>query len=867
MKSNTANIYIKAKDETKEGINKALKSVDSLATGIANLAKGFLAFQVVDATLGAISNKLGEITEKFSGLNDFENLGFSVDKAYELTEALSLAGMSSDDVLKTIGDLNAKLEEAPDNPKLLKTLKEMGLSLNDIKNGDVSANYEKILDYLSKVENKEKAIAQAREVFGKQAITLVDGAGEERFTRIRDRIKESTDQIRAAAVTTDEYKKNVQELSQIFELELVSAINGPLYALNAVLETLIKTADQGNKTKDAINIEDQIGSWKEFAKDLSSIVNIVGNVTSNFVNLFDILFVGFNNGTKLVTFLGDTFTDVLGSAISDITSKLGKLFDAFVKVYTLDFSGLSNSLDGILDASKTDKAFDNTKKRFDSLVAASVESQQRIFKSLDNISNYKYKITDKSLNETFNKLDKQLKDKNNQVAPGGQNRTGGKSESADSVLNELIKRIEQSYAYEKLYTENSIKLNDLLYSNQKKTLNEYFIEKDALTKKNYYNELNMLNEQLAATRKIMGTAATEKERTKIQEKENELLIKKSKLELDFGLLTQTNDFARTKAQDEYNDKLDEMRAKLKEIAGDFSGANAIRFDVEARNSGKGLNSKDQETNDKLNAQKKILSELQAEASKLSLATSTRNLEEEKLSLLGGNVLSNNKEIVRLRSEELILLEKQKAVLEALASDPANKDNSALKTALLQAQVDLIKFKQDIDPIAKQINDVLSSSIENALGDLINGTKSFKDAFLSVLKSIEQEITKFVAKSLTQELMGGLNKALAPAGGGSSGGGIGGFFSGIFDLFGGARATGGNVEAGKSYLVGENGPEILHTGSSGYVVNNRDTMKNLGVSNSPIVVNIYAQDAQSFRNSRDQIAIQMQNAIASANRNR
>ena len=58
--------------------------------------------------------------------------------------------------------------------------------------------------------------------------------------------------------------------------------------------------------------------------------------------------------------------------------------------------------------------------------------------------------------------------------------------------------------------------------------------------------------------------------------------------------------------------------------------------------------------------------------------------------------------------------------------------------------------------------------------------------------------------------------LAAAVGGMDFGSIG---SAIAGLFGGARATGGPVSAGKTYLVGEQGPELVTMGSSGYVTPN------------------------------------------------
>ncbi|MGH3573605.1 MAG: hypothetical protein ACRDS0_34990 [Pseudonocardiaceae bacterium] len=62
---------------------------------------------------------------------------------------------------------------------------------------------------------------------------------------------------------------------------------------------------------------------------------------------------------------------------------------------------------------------------------------------------------------------------------------------------------------------------------------------------------------------------------------------------------------------------------------------------------------------------------------------------------------------------------------------------------------------------------------------------------------------------------------------SSGGGLGGFFGGLISgiggffssLFGGGRASGGPVFGGQSYLVGENGPEMLHMGGNGFVAPN------------------------------------------------
>jgi hypothetical protein len=52
-----------------------------------------------------------------------------------------------------------------------------------------------------------------------------------------------------------------------------------------------------------------------------------------------------------------------------------------------------------------------------------------------------------------------------------------------------------------------------------------------------------------------------------------------------------------------------------------------------------------------------------------------------------------------------------------------------------------------------------------------------------------------------------------------GGGGGNIFSSLLSGFGGARASGGPVQSGKTYLVGEQGPELVQFGRNGTVIPN------------------------------------------------
>jgi phage-related minor tail protein len=67
----------------------------------------------------------------------------------------------------------------------------------------------------------------------------------------------------------------------------------------------------------------------------------------------------------------------------------------------------------------------------------------------------------------------------------------------------------------------------------------------------------------------------------------------------------------------------------------------------------------------------------------------------------------------------------------------------------------------------------------------------------------------------------------------SGGGIEGITMGTF---GGARAKGGPVSSGQTYMVGERGPELFVPGRSGTIVAN----DKMGGGNTNVVVNVDAK---------------------------
>lgn len=102
------------------------------------------------------------------------------------------------------------------------------------------------------------------------------------------------------------------------------------------------------------------------------------------------------------------------------------------------------------------------------------------------------------------------------------------------------------------------------------------------------------------------------------------------------------------------------------------------------------------------------------------------------------------------------------------------------------------------------------SISDAIADAIVNGEDLGDAFRNIFKQMAADLISSGIKSLLMETFGfGVTK--------SSGGGF--FGSLLGGLFGGFRADGGPVQAGKTYMTGERGPELFTPSVSGHITPN------------------------------------------------
>lgn len=151
----------------------------------------------------------------------------------------------------------------------------------------------------------------------------------------------------------------------------------------------------------------------------------------------------------------------------------------------------------------------------------------------------------------------------------------------------------------------------------------------------------------------------------------------------------------------------------------------------------------------------------------------------------------------------------------------------------------------------EISNVMKSTMEANFMDMMFAAKSFGDAMKTILMEIFKEIVRvLIVKSLVSGIMSGIGGLFggATTTAASSATSVSGIFqSGANALTG--KAVGGPVAAGKAYMVGEKGPELMIPGQSGNIMTN-DRLKNMLGNNArqPIMqqnITIQAYDVEGM----------------------
>jgi len=169
------------------------------------------------------------------------------------------------------------------------------------------------------------------------------------------------------------------------------------------------------------------------------------------------------------------------------------------------------------------------------------------------------------------------------------------------------------------------------------------------------------------------------------------------------------------------------------------------------------------------------------------------------------ILEAEKASSKTYTDKIMLLEVRKLSLE----DQLKTNKKLLKTdkdRIIEADR-LRQAQAKIDSLYSSIASTVETGLVDAIEGAIQGTRTLGDVARSVFSQISRSLIQFGVNSL---------------------------LTSIFPGFPG-RAAGGPVSKGKSYIVGERGPEMFTPGSSGHITPNHE----LGGGSTNIVVNVDA----------------------------
>lgn len=130
--------------------------------------------------------------------------------------------------------------------------------------------------------------------------------------------------------------------------------------------------------------------------------------------------------------------------------------------------------------------------------------------------------------------------------------------------------------------------------------------------------------------------------------------------------------------------------------------------------------------------------------------------------------------------------------------------------LKSQKVAAVEAEEESKKFSASVSDDLKRAFSDAFRDTNNPLKAFGDSLYS---TVTARVSAAMAESLATSALEflGLGPAAASGGGGGLLGGV------VSSLFGGGKAEGGPVQAGRLYQVNERGPELLDVGGRQFLM--------------------------------------------------
>jgi tape measure domain-containing protein len=271
-------------------------------------------------------------------------------------------------------------------------------------------------------------------------------------------------------------------------------------------------------------------------------------------------------------------------------------------------------------------------------------------------------------------------------------------------------------------------------------------------------------------------------------------------------------------------KQNEGLGRYNELMGDYLGKGKRELELLAQS----IVKREQDTE----AKKKQL-ELSVS---LKQAMEEANIEEAKQKALRDAFLAGGEKALELKQRELDIEQRKRDLLKDSNANADQKQQAQEQATREQALKDYADQTQQMADRAKEtsegIRNALRSAFDNTITYMLNGTASFKEIMVGLLRQVAVQLIKVYTLQLLMGIVGGGQT------GGANSGAFGGKLTGVFDKIGkvfevpvipknapqlsggfGGRAGGGAVSANTPYMVGESGREMFVPRSAGNIIPN------------------------------------------------
>jgi tape measure domain-containing protein len=253
------------------------------------------------------------------------------------------------------------------------------------------------------------------------------------------------------------------------------------------------------------------------------------------------------------------------------------------------------------------------------------------------------------------------------------------------------------------------------------------------------------------------------------------------------------------------------------------------------------------------AQSIVKREQDAEAKKKQLelsvslkqASEDLNIEEQKAKELREAFLVGGEKALELKQRELDIEQRKRDLLKDSNATEQQKQQAQEQATREQALKDYADQTQQMADRAKEasegIRNALRSAFDNTIEHMVNGTASFKDIMVGLLRQIAVQLIKVYTLQLITGIVTSVAGGAGKAGGGAFTGQGSVLFSGsnnpmVGTLGYSGRAGGGSVSANTPYMVGESGREMFVPRTAGNIMRN-DAMPSGGGGGVTVINNV------------------------------